>query len=168
MTKLVALALAGVLAGVGLAAYAAAERPEIAREDDKAGWEASQKAFLDWNKTQAGWAVSKTGLQTHRTSPAGKGARPKATDSVTISYEGRLANYKVFDRTRNGPATFPLPRLIKGWQEAIPMMRKGETWEIVVPPELGYRDRTDVGAIPPNSALMFNIELVDFESPPAP
>jgi FKBP-type peptidyl-prolyl cis-trans isomerase FkpA len=167
MTKLVALALAGLLTCVGVAALA---QPDVASQDDPVAWEASQKAYLDWNKKQKGWKESKTGVQTLRTSAAGKGDRPKATDTVTIRYEGRLINGRLFDtstRQPGGQATFPLPRLIKGWQEAIPLMRREETWEVLIPASMGYRDRTDV-PVPPNSALKFQIELIDFEAAAAP
>lgn len=167
MNKLVAFALASVLAGAGLAALAQTQPPTPASQDDPVAWEASQKAYLDWNKTQKGWTVSATGVQSHRASAAGKGAHPKATDTVTIEYEGRLINGRLFDtsaRSPGGQATFRLPRLIKGWQEAIPLMRKGEAWDLVIPASMAYRDRTDV-PVPPNSALLFHIELIDFMAP---
>jgi len=69
---------------------------------------------------------------------------------------------RTFDssRERGEPATFPLPRLIKGWQEGVPMMKKGETWEFVIPAELAYGDRNR-DPIPNGSTLLFEIELVD-------
>ena len=167
MNKLVAFALASVLAGAGLAAMAQPQPPTPASQDDPVAWTASQQAYLDWNKAQKGWTVSATGVQSKRSGPAGTGARPKATDTVTISYEGRLINGRMFDsssRQPEGQATFPLPRLIKGWQEAIVLMRKGETWDVVIPAAMAYRDRTDV-PVPPNSTLLFHIELVDFMAP---
>jgi FKBP-type peptidyl-prolyl cis-trans isomerase FkpA len=72
----------------------------------------------------------------------------------------------VFDssRARDAPATFPLNRLIKGWQEGVPMMRVGETWEFVIPSTIAYGDR-DRPPIPPGSTLLFEIELIAI--PPA-
>lgn len=170
MNKLVAIALALTFTGAGLTALAQPQPPTAPSESDPVAWEAGQKAYLDWNKAQKGWTVSKTGIQTRRTSAAGKGAsHPKATDQVTINYEGRLIDGKVFDssaRSARGPSTLPLPALIKGWQEVIPQMRKGETWEAVIPAAMGYQAR-NMGAIPPNSTLIFQIELLDF-GPSAP
>ncbi len=80
---------------------------------------------------------------------------------MTIHYVGRFIDGRVFDssRERNEPATFPLPRLIKGWQEGVPMMRVGETWSFVIPAAIAYGDR-DRPPIPPGSTLLFEIELI--------
>ncbi|MEM1127096.1 MAG: FKBP-type peptidyl-prolyl cis-trans isomerase [Bacteroidota bacterium] len=85
---------------------------------------------------------------------------------VTIHYEGRLTNGDVFDSSyeRGTPATFPLSNLIQGWQQGIPGMQVGGTRRLVIPPELGYGNRS-VGSIPPNSTLIFDIELFDVQNP---
>jgi FKBP-type peptidyl-prolyl cis-trans isomerase len=87
---------------------------------------------------------------------------------VRIHYEGRLIDGGIFDRswTEGSPAEFPLSRLIKAWQEGVPMMHVGETWEFAAPPDLAYGDRAfridepDRTSIPADSALIFRIQLV--------
>ena len=165
MLKLAPFVLA--LAIAGAAAAATTNPPTIASTEDQPAWEASQQAYLDWNKTQAGWTVSPTGIQAHRITPAGKGAHPKPTDMVTINYQAKLINGTGVDSSyrSGGPKEFPLPSLIKAWREAVPTMRKGETWELVVPAEMAYGARDKTG-IPHNSVLMFQIELIDFKAGP--
>lgn len=91
--------------------------------------------------------------------------KPPADATVKINYEGKLTDGTVFDSSydRGTPATFPLSRLVKAWQVALPMMHKGDTWMLYVPAELGY-GTADMGAIPPNSTLVFKIQLLDFNS----
>ncbi len=92
----------------------------------------------------------------------GKECGPKST--VVIHYEGTLTGGKVFDSSfkRNQPATFPLNRLIRGWQEGVPGMRAGGVRRLTVPPDLGYgAGGTPDGSIPPNATLVFWMELVD-------
>ena len=82
---------------------------------------------------------------------------------VEVNYEGTLINGEVFDSSyaRGQSATFPSNRLIRGWVEALPLMRVGETWELYIPPDLGYGVRgTPGGPIGPNQALVFQLELV--------
>jgi FKBP-type peptidyl-prolyl cis-trans isomerase len=125
-------------------------------------WEQGQKAYETWSKARPGWIVTASGLQAHRVKAAKSSApRPVPTDTVTIHYTGRFIDGRVFDssRERGEPATFPLPRLIRGWQEGVPMMRVGETWEFVIPGDIAYGSRVR-DPIPPNSTLLFEIELI--------
>lgn len=125
-------------------------------------WEQGQKAYLAWSARRPGWTVAPSGLQYRRLKAARAGApRAPAGATVTIHYVGRFIDGRVLDssRERGEPATFPLPRLIRGWQEGVPMMQVGEVWEFVVPPDLAYGDR-DRPPIPPGSALQFEIELI--------
>ena len=93
---------------------------------------------------------------------------PVSGCTVRIHYEGRLINGGIFDRswTEDKPAEFPLRRLIKAWQEGVPMMHVGETWEFAVPADLAYGSRAfriaepDRTSIPAESALVFTIQLV--------
>jgi peptidylprolyl isomerase/FKBP-type peptidyl-prolyl cis-trans isomerase FklB len=128
--------------------------------------EASQaQAFLAKNATKAGVHVLPDGLQYEVVSsgPA-TGERPKLGDEVKVNYEGKLVDGTVFDSTyeRGEPAAMPLKHLIPAWEEALPMMRPGDTWMLYVPPKLGYGDKGAGGVIPPNAALIFKIELIDF------
>jgi FKBP-type peptidyl-prolyl cis-trans isomerase FkpA len=126
-------------------------------------WVQGQKAYEAWSAARPGWTTTASGLQYHRDKAAPAGAAKPAPDAVvTIHYVGKFIDGRVFDssRQRGEPATFPLNRLIKGWQEGVPMMRVGETWSFVIPAAIAYGDRTDRGPIPPGSTLLFEIELI--------
>lgn len=125
-------------------------------------WEQGQKAYEAWSAARPGWQVSDSGLQARRIKAVKASApRPTPADTVTIHYVGRFIDGREFDssRARGEPATFPLPRLIPGWQEGVPMMRVGETWEFVIPAPIAYGERYR-DPIPANSTLLFEIELI--------
>ncbi len=119
------------------------------------------KAFLAENKKLDGIKTTGSGLQ-YRVITAGSGASPKTSDTVTVHYRGTLIDGHEFDSSykREQPATFPLKGVIKGWQEALPMMKQGGKWEIFVPSELAYGPKGAGGAIGPNETLIFEIELL--------
>jgi FKBP-type peptidyl-prolyl cis-trans isomerase FkpA len=132
-------------------------------------WVQGQKAYEAWSAARHGWATTASGLQYHLLKGAPASApKPAPGATVTIHYVGRFIDGRVFDssRARNEPATFPLPRLIKGWQEGVPMMRVGETWAFVIPSVIAYGER-DRAPIPPGSTLLFEIELIAIPPPAA-
>jgi len=92
------------------------------------------------------------------------GPHPTVRDTVKVHYEGRLTDGTVFDSSyeRGVPAVFPLDGLVEAWKIAIPQMRPGETWELYVPAQLGYGE-TGGGPIPPNSVLVFKIQLIGIQ-----
>jgi FKBP-type peptidyl-prolyl cis-trans isomerase FklB len=100
----------------------------------------------------------------------GNGPKPKATDTVTTQYRGRLINGKEFDSSykRGQPAQFAVTGVIKGWTEALQMMPVGSKWELYLPSELAYGDHGAGADIPPGATLIFEIELVGIKEPPAP
>ncbi len=104
---------------------------------------------------------TETGLFVVIENPGKGGEKPSSTDDVTIHYKGYLLDGTQFDGTEDAPASFPLNQLILGWQEGIPHFSKGGKGKLIIPPFLGYGDR-QVGDIPPNSILVFDIELLDF------
>jgi FKBP-type peptidyl-prolyl cis-trans isomerase FkpA len=124
-------------------------------------WVQGQKAYEAWSAARPGWRVTPSGLQYRKLKGRGSGPRPSPTDTVTIHYVGRFIDGRVFDssRQRGEPATFPLPQLIKGWQEGVPLMRVGETFEFVIPSHIAYGERNRA-RIPPGSTLLFEIELI--------
>lgn len=119
------------------------------------------EAFLKTNGAKPGVTTLPSGLQ-YEVLTAGKGAKPKATDTVVCNYRGTLLDGTEFDSSdkHGGPATMPIEGLIKGWVEALQLMPAGSKWRLYVPPELAYGDQGAGGAIGPNSTLIFEIELV--------
>lgn len=89
----------------------------------------------------------------------GNGVRPNSTSNVNVKYKGYFTNGNVFDQNTAG-ITFNLQSVISGWTEGIPLFKEGGKGMLLIPSKLGYGDRT-VGSIPPNSVLIFDIELVD-------
>jgi peptidylprolyl isomerase/FKBP-type peptidyl-prolyl cis-trans isomerase FklB len=120
-------------------------------------------AFLQKTAKTPGVRALPSGLlyQVVRSGPA-EGLRPQAHDEVKVNYEGKLIDGTVFDSTyqRGQPAAFQLGGVIKGWQEALQLMRPGDEWIVYVPPKLGYGEEGAGGTIPPNAALIFRIELI--------
>lgn len=92
----------------------------------------------------------------------GKGKQAGADSEVTVHYRGSLINGTEFDSSykREKPATFGLSGVIKGWQEIVPMMKEGDKWAVVIPPELGYAEKGAGDAIGPGETLLFEIELI--------
>jgi FKBP-type peptidyl-prolyl cis-trans isomerase FkpA len=96
----------------------------------------------------------------------GTGKQVSVDDMVTIFYKGYLfTNDSIFDQTKEKPATFPLKRLIKGWQIGLPLCKVGGKIKIVIPSDMSYSIRTRPAKIPPNSILVFEIEVLDAKSP---
>jgi len=92
-------------------------------------------------------------------SKEGQGASPTLSDEVTVFYKGYLTDGTVFDETGQTPATFPLNAVIEGWQEGLQYFKEGGEGILLIPSVLGYGPRR-VGSIPPNSVIIFEIELV--------
>jgi FKBP-type peptidyl-prolyl cis-trans isomerase len=159
--------IAAVLAlTLTLAAAAPGAVPRAFAADDALSIEANLK-YLDDNKKKKGVIVRPSGLQ-FRIIQNGYGKRPASTDSVKVYYTGTMINHVVFDGTSPGlPATFKLNQVIPGWIEAMQLMREGDRWLLVIPPNLGYGVRGSPGGeIPPNQTLVFDIKLL--ETTPAP
>lgn len=118
------------------------------------------KKFLAENKTKKGVITTKSGLE-YKILKKGTGPTPKASDTVVVDYSGKLVNGKVFDSSykRGKPATFPVDHVIPGWTEALEMMHVGAKWRLFIPPNLAYGSRGAGNVIPPNSVLIFDVEL---------
>lgn len=117
--------------------------------------------FLERNKSVDGVQVTASGLQ-YKVLEKGNGTEtPKASDTVTVHYEGTLINGDVFDSSlqRGQPISFPLNRVIKGWTEGLQLMSPGDKFRLYIPSELAYGKRS-AGKIPPNSTLVFDVELI--------
>jgi FKBP-type peptidyl-prolyl cis-trans isomerase FklB len=118
------------------------------------------KKFLAENQKKEGVKTLPSGLQ-YKIMTEGSGKTPKATDDVTVNYTGTFIDGTEFDSSykRGEPAIFKVNGIIKGWAEALQLMKEGAKWQLFVPPELGYGER-GMGRIPPNSTLVFEVELI--------
>ncbi len=134
----------------------AAEESKAIARNEKAG-----EAFLAENKKKEGVVETSSGLQ-YKILTKGSGKKPAAGSNVTVHYKGTLIDGTVFDSSydRGQAATLSLGQVIKGWQEAVPMMTTGSKWQIYVPAELAYGDRAASELIGPGSTLVFDIELI--------
>ncbi len=119
------------------------------------------EAFLAENKKRAGVVTLPSGLQ-YEVLAEGKGRRPSATDRVQCHYHGTLIDGTVFDSSvqRGTPAVFGVNQVIPGWVEALQLMPEGSRWKLYIPSELAYGKRGAGGSIAPNSALVFEVELI--------
>jgi FKBP-type peptidyl-prolyl cis-trans isomerase FklB len=119
------------------------------------------KAFLAENGKKEGIKTLPSGLE-YKVLTEGSGKMPKAEDTVTVHYKGTLIDGTEFDSSykRGQPATFKVKGVIKGWTEALQLMKEGSKWQLFIPPELGYGERAAGPQIPPNSALIFEVELI--------
>lgn len=122
---------------------------------------AKGKAFLEDNKTKEGVKVLPSGLQ-YKVIKEGTGKTPTADDRVKTHYQGTLIDGTEFDSSykRNQPVEFAVTGVIKGWTEALQLMKEGDKWELYVPANLAYDERGRPG-IPPNAVLIFQIELLE-------
>src|SRR3989338_10751076 len=144
------------------AAVQAQQKKDLEKQEAQAkkNLEAGQ-AFLEANKKKEGVVALSSGLQ-YKVITEGKGKQPKGTDTVVAHYRGTLINGTEFDSSyqRNEPASFPVAGVIKGWQEALPLMKEGAKWQVYIPADLAYGPRGAGGAIGPNEVLIFDIELL--------
>lgn len=119
--------------------------------------------FLAKNKVAEGVKTTASGLQ-YKINVPGSGPSPKRDDVVVVHYKGTLIDGTEFDSSlkRETPAEFPLGGVIPGWAEGLQLMKKGGKATFFIPPQLGYGDRPRQ-QIPPNSVLIFEVELLDFK-----
>ena len=120
--------------------------------------------FLEENKANEGIVVLPSGLQ-YKVITEGSGKSPKATDKVKVHYKGTLISGKEFDSSykRNQPAEFPVNGVIKGWTEALQLMKEGSKWMLYIPGDLAYGPRGASADIGPNATLIFEVELLEVQ-----
>jgi len=146
-------------------------RKQSAEKNKKAG-----DAFLAENKNKPGvktHTVTLPGGGTaelqYKVLTEGAGVIPKSNDVVLVNYHGRLLNGKEFDSSaKHGdkPARFPVNRVVRGWTEALQLMKTGAKWEIYLPANLAYGDNGNAPTIEPGATLVFDMELTGIEAPP--
>jgi FKBP-type peptidyl-prolyl cis-trans isomerase FklB len=136
---------------------------KLAEESAAAG-----KKFLEDNKKREGVVTTASGLQYEVVTKA-DGAQPKATDVVTVHYEGKLTDGTVFDSSikRNEPVDLPVSGVIPGWVEALQLMHVGEKIKLYIPSELAYGAQSPSPTIPANSVLVFDLQLLAIKDPAA-
>ncbi len=141
-----------------------AEFKDVASKNKKEGDD-----FLAANAKKTGVVTLKDGLQ-YKVIKAGTGMKPGKNDSVTVEYEGRLIDGKVFDSTEKSgkPVTFKVTQVIPGWTEALQLMNAGSEWEVYIPSSLAYGEKGVGGPIGPNETLIFKIKLVSVKHEAAP
>jgi len=120
------------------------------------------EAFLAENAKKEGVVTTKSGLQ-YKVLKSGTGKTPAATSKVKVHYTGKLVDGTVFDSSveRNQPAEFPVNGVIKGWTEALQLMKAGDKWMLYIPSNLAYGEQGGGGVIPPGATLIFEVELLE-------
>ena len=162
---------------IGLKDILGGQTPEISYDEakqvindyfmklQKEKFEINKKAgeeFLNINKGKAGVVTLPSGLQ-YQVLQKGEGPKPTASDKVKCHYHGTLINGTVFDSSvqRGEPAVFGVSQVIPGWVEALQLMPVGSKWRLFIPSDLAYGEHGAGEAIEPNSALVFDVELLD-------
>ncbi|MBA3065249.1 FKBP-type peptidyl-prolyl cis-trans isomerase [bacterium] len=136
---------------------------EISRES--AGKNKTEgEEFLKMNLSKEGVKTTASGLQ-YKVIKKGTGAAPTKNDTVTVNYSGTLIDGTEFDSSykRGQPATFPVGGVIRGWTEALQLMKAGAKYELFIPSELGYGERGSGRTIGPNAVLIFTVELISVD-----
>jgi FKBP-type peptidyl-prolyl cis-trans isomerase FklB len=140
-----------------------AQAPQLAAAVDPAKTLAEGQAFLAQNAKAPGVVTTASGLQYKVVKSGPKtGPSPKVGDIIKVHYEGKLLNGEVFDSSfeRGKAAIMPADGLVPGWMEALPLMHVGDEWTLYLPASLGYGERP-AGPIPPNSVMVFRLQLLD-------
>ncbi|EGH11776.1 FKBP-type peptidyl-prolyl cis-trans isomerase / Macrophage infectivity potentiator [Pseudomonas savastanoi pv. glycinea] len=129
---------------------------------------AAGKKFLEENGKKDGVVTTASGLQ-YQIIKKADGAQPKPTDVVTVHYEGKLIDGKVFDSSveRGSPIDLPVGGVIPGWVEGLQLMHVGEKIKLFIPSDLAYGAQSPSPAIPANSVLVFDLELLGIKDPAA-
>ena len=132
------------------------QQAELAAKNLEAG-----NKFLAENAKKDGVVTTESGLQ-YKVIRSGDGPSPKADDTVTTHYRGTLIDGREFDSSysRGQPASFPVNGVIKGWTEALQLMKVGDKWELYIPSDLAYGPSQRSELIQPNSTLVFELELL--------
>ena len=127
-----------------------------------AAGKAEGDAYLAENAKKDGVKITESGLQ-YKVITEGDGAQPAATDTVKVHYTCTFINGETFDSSveRGEPATFGVNEVIPGWTEALQMMKVGSKWQLAIPSDLAYGPQGRGPSMPPNSVLLFDVELLE-------
>ena len=150
------------------------EAEQAIQTKQRAEFEAAAKVALDTedrgrkyreqNVSKEGVTETASGIQ-YSVISAGEGTSPSASDTVVVHYKGSLIDGTEFDSSysRGEPATFPVSGVIPGWQELLQLMKPGDKWSVVIPPDQAYGERGAGSKIGPNETLLFDIELLEIK-----
>ena len=124
----------------------------------------NQKETLS-NKTSEEFVTTSSGLQYRKLNEGSGDDSPGPESVVSVHYRGKLTNGVEFDSSykRNQPTSFPVKGVIRGWTEALQLMKEGDKWELIIPPDLGYGSKGAGNIIPPDSTLIFEVELIEIK-----
>ena len=124
----------------------------------------NQKETLS-NQTSEEFVTTSSGLKYRKMNEGSGDDSPGPESVVSVHYRGKLTNGLEFDSSykRNQPASFPVNGVIRGWTEALQLMKEGDKWELIIPPDLGYGSKGAGNIIPPDSILIFEVELIEIK-----
>ena len=153
---------------VGVAGFYITHKKEI--ESQKKPQDFNSSLFQNKKGTMSNtsaeeYFTTSSGLQYRILNKGAGDYSPGPENVVTVNYKGKLTNGLEFDSSykRNQPASFPVNGVIQGWTEALQLMKEGDKWEIIIPPNLGYGSKGAGNIIPPDSILIFEVELIEIK-----
>ena len=162
------ISLLTLAAFVGVAGFYIIHKKEI--ESPKKTHHATSSSFTNQketlsNQTSEEFITTSSGLQYRILNEGPNDGSPGPESVVSVHYRGKLTNGLEFDSSykRNQPVSFPVNGVIRGWTEALQLMKEGDKWELIIPPDLGYGSKGAGNIIPPGSTLIFEVELIEIK-----
>ena len=166
--KILRISLLCLAAVVGIAGFLIIHQNEII--SPKKTQNAASSSFTKQevnlsNQTSEKIFTTSSGLQYRILNEGSGDENPRPESVVSVHYRGKLINGLEFDSSyqRNQPASFPVNGVISGWTEALQLMTVGDKWELIIPPDLGYGKKGAGNIIPPDSTLIFEVELLEIK-----
>ncbi|MCU7932433.1 MAG: FKBP-type peptidyl-prolyl cis-trans isomerase [Candidatus Thiodiazotropha sp. (ex Codakia rugifera)] len=141
-----------------------AEQKRMKKENQLRTLTQMSENFHEENGKKPDIVTTESGLQ-YRVIEQGRGKSPTSSDKVLVNYSGKLIDGTQFDSSyvRGKPASFQVGGVIKGWTEALQLMKQGARWQLFIPPTLAYGEKGAPPRIPPHSSLIFDVDLIAIE-----